>query len=426
MNVLYWNARGIANAPTQEALKEMCRKFQPKFVCIAEPMVDLSGVSSSFWRFLGFNLVGVNDRGSLLPNIWLFASNEAIGRGIQVVNNVGQHITISLNFQNVSCYVTCVYASTAYGVRRKLWSSLLATKPDPSPWLVIGDFNSVLGTHEVCGGHPPPRISCKEFQATIDECGLIHVLVHGSLFTWVKTFRNPFSRIERRLDRALCNASWLAKWPLSVSISHVWVSSDNHPLVFKVNSAVGKPPTSFRFLNAWCSHPSFLAVVKQVWDSTSFSCNYMQTVMNKLKATKKQLILWNKDTFGNIHQMVECKSTALKQIQDAISISSATAQLLQLESVAHTELSNALLQQEQYWKQKSRQMWLKEGDRNSKFFHTCAKIKVAKAQISCLVDGSNMITDACTIEDRILAYYKTLYSSSLVVQDSPLLDMFLV
>lgn len=57
---------------------------------------------------------------------------------------------------------------------------------------------------------------------------------------------------------------------------------------------------------------------------------------------------------------------------------------------------------------------MKDGDRNTRYFHTCAKIKVAKANIACLVDGSNTLTDPHEIKAVILAYYQTLYSSSVV------------
>ena len=55
---------------------------------------------------------------------------------------------------------------------------------------------------------------------------------------------------------------------------------------------------------------------------------------------------------------------------------------------------------------------MKKGDRNTKFFHTCAKVKIAKASISHLVNGDNVFTEAMDIEACILNYYKALYSSS--------------
>lgn len=59
-------------------------------------------------------------------------------------------------------------------------------------------------------------------------------------FTWVKTFQNPPLRLERRLDRVLCNSRWLSQWPLSSVMVHVRFALDHHPLVFSLDSSVVK------------------------------------------------------------------------------------------------------------------------------------------------------------------------------------------
>lgn len=41
-------------------------------------------------------------------------------------------------------------------------------------------------------------------------------------------------------------------------------------------------------------------------------------------------------------------------------------------------MSTTYYNEDFYWKQKSRNKWLKEGERNTKFFHACAKTRKAK------------------------------------------------
>lgn len=151
-------------------------------------------------------------------------------------------------------------------------------------------------------------------------------------------------------------------WPQSLGFNYVHYASDHNPLIFSINSSISRSPVSFRFLNIWCNHVTFNDVIRQVWDFVPFHCNRLQTVMDKLKAVKRRLIEWNKQTFGDIHKEVELASADLKRVQNTISLYGASVQLLNDESIAYGKLSSALLQQERYWKQKSSQHWLEEGD----------------------------------------------------------------
>lgn len=73
-------------------------------------------------------------------------------------------------------------------------------------------------------------------------------------------------------------------------------------------------PISFRFFNVWCGHNDFNKVVQEVWDSIPFSYNFIQTTMNKLKATKKKLMGWNIFVFGNVHKAIVEASSDLKKL----------------------------------------------------------------------------------------------------------------
>lgn len=50
------------------------------------------------------------------------------------------------------------------------------------------------------------------------------------------------------------------------------------------------------------------------------------------------------------------------------------------------ELSNLLLREEVMWSQRSRTTWLREGDRNTRFFHSCASQRRRQNSILGLCD----------------------------------------
>jgi hypothetical protein len=72
------------------------------------------------------------------------------------------------------------------------------------------------------------------------------------------------------------------------------------------------------------------------------------------------------------------------------------------------------------WRQKSRTVWLKEGDRNSKFFHRLANPHRRNNLIGTLSIDGNTTSDSEEIKDGVVNFYEKLYTKS--VQWRPKLD----
>ena len=64
------------------------------------------------------------------------------------------------------------------------------------PWLVIGDFNVVIGTHETTGS--PRSVSCDDFYPRVTICNLIDSDTQGSMYTWSGSYNGCV--ILSRLD----------------------------------------------------------------------------------------------------------------------------------------------------------------------------------------------------------------------------------
>lgn len=77
---------------------------------------------------------------------------------------------------------------------------------------IMGDFNSVRRTTKRVGnGEIVNNRYLRLFDEFIRDSGLIHLPLHGKLFTWFTSDETCKSRI----DRALINNSWLLQWPSS-------------------------------------------------------------------------------------------------------------------------------------------------------------------------------------------------------------------
>ena len=111
--------------------------------------------------------------------------------------------------------------------RHESWAKLRHLKRSSSlPWLVIGDFNEIVGLSEKEGGSIRPSKQMADFVSTIDHCGLCDLGFIGSKFTWLYQTTSGV-QIRERLDRALATLEWRSLYP-TAKLHHLSSSVSNH------------------------------------------------------------------------------------------------------------------------------------------------------------------------------------------------------
>ena len=77
------------------------------------------------------------------------------------------------------------------------------------------------------------------------------------------------------------------------------------------------------------------------------------------------------------------------------------------------EINGLLIKEEKMWKQRSRALWLKEGDQNTKFFHNRASHRYKRNRIEELKNEAGVVcTNEEEIADILIAYYQQLFSTA--------------
>ena len=188
---------------------------------------------------------------------------------------------------------------------------------------MLGDFNEILSSADKCGGNPINMRRAQIFNDCLDVCNLIDLGFQGPKYTWINKQEIGYF-IQERLDRAFVNQEWTDLYP-EASVTHLtWVHSDHCPILLSLD----KPPSlrltrPFRFQPVWMSHPLFENVFTQNWAS-ELSLN------TNLSKFTEVIILWNKETFGNIFHRKRRVEARLAGIQKALA-SRPSAHLLALE-----------------------------------------------------------------------------------------------
>ncbi|XP_004306169.1 PREDICTED: uncharacterized protein LOC101307720 [Fragaria vesca subsp. vesca] len=148
----------------------------------------------------------------------------------------------------------------------------------------------------------------------------------------------------------------------------------------------------------------------------------MFVLQRKVKLLKPILKVWNINVFGNIHTNVDNARAVLEKIQLAISLEGLTEARRVEELLAHDGLTNVLSIQENFWADKVRVRWVKEGDRNTSYFHTLAKIRRARSFITSLCIGNDLVDDVNILRSHVVEHFTTAFMDDGNIRETGLVE----
>ena len=158
----------------------------------------------------------------------------------------------------------------------------------------------------------------------------------------------------------------------------------------------------------WLSDHGCSDIIEAVWLSKEGG-EVQDHVICKIDKCGKELREWNRNCFGNVRTMLSRKRKELKEAEKVAMRSGNNHQVRELQK----EIAELVDKENRLWFQRSKIMWAKFGDRNSKFFHSQASQMKRKNLIRKLKDpNGRVVEDNEGITKCVVQYYQNLLSSA--------------
>ncbi|XP_038983021.1 uncharacterized protein LOC120110982 [Phoenix dactylifera] len=327
---------------------------------------------------------------------------------VDVFHNCPQQVIMIITEPDAAPWVLCgVYASTDYRNRRVLWDEITNLVVQGFPTMVIGDFNCILSASEKRGGRPfTDTVDRREFWNFVSQNGLVDLGFSGPRFTWCNN-QSGMTRVWERIDRAIASPDWIIRFP-TYQVRHLSrIASDHCPLLLSTVSDTGHH-SPFRFEKVWLSYPQSWDIVREAW-SLPVHGNAMQRVSRKLELTKRRLRRWNREVVGDIFRKMEVVEAAISNLQ---SREDQEGELPEADMISLRGLladhHSLLRQHEVFWRQKFRVQWIREGDRNTSFFHRTTVIRRQRSMIRSLQDGTGrQVEGEAEVSQVLLDFFRS-------------------
>ena len=197
------------------------------------------------------------------------------------------------------------------------------------------------------------------------------------------------------------NEKWVEQFPED-RVYHISMSASDHcmlALFFTKIKPLKPKKRRFVFEEMWAQDDRCREVIERAWDPLWTSCDL--NVVERIRCCQELLQDWNRGVFGNVNKRLKF----LKKVHNRLHETA-----LEINEV-RKELNEMLTREEVMWKQRSRTLWLKCGDRNTKFFHATASQRWRMNKIEGFEDEEVWVDSQEDIERVILDYFTNIYSS---------------
>jgi len=319
---------------------------------------------------------------------------------VEIIHSSLHYIDTKIKAKGRTFYSTFLYGEPDRTKRLQIWNALQELSSSrEGPWFITGDFNDIVNSAEKSGGPDRPEGSFTDLRSFMSSCDLYDLKHTGNFLSW--RGRRHSHLVRCRLDRAMANSDWIIAYPSGRSEYLRFEGSDHRPLVTSFDHVQKKTKNIFRYDRTLKDNPEISKLMNETWKS-----NPSAKVDYRLHLCRAALLNWSKE--HHLNSQKEILSLRV-QLEEALTDDAATQDSVDL---LNQNLLLAYRKEETFWKQRSRNLWLALGDKNSCFFHAATNSRRAINTISVIENsaGTSVYEDSEIIE-TISDYFQDIFTS---------------
>ena len=305
-----------------------------------------------------------------------------------------------LRYEGKVFYATFIYGHTDIVKRRQIWRELTDTAADRNgAWFVTGDFNDMLNNQEKERGVERTEGSFVDFRTFVSENDLYDLYHSGDFLSW-RGVRSE-GVVRCRLDRAMANSEWFESFGSGHSEYLNYEGSDHKPIIICFDVTRKKGKGLFRFDRRLKNNPLVKDLIASTWKGPRG-----ETVAQKIIRVRGAIVRWNKEQQANSRTIIDTRKQELEEAM--VSPLNDGERIFQINQ----ELREAYKAEEEFWRQRSRILWLSLGDKNTGYFHSITKGRKAINNITVMEDTAGVVHyKEEEIASTIVKYFTDLFTS---------------
>ena len=164
------------------------------------------------------------------------------------------------------------------------------------------------------------------------------------------------------------------------------------------------------YKDMWSPYEKCKEIIKKEWmESCCWNSGNPVELFKKSKSSLAKLKIWSRNELEGKNRKLEQLSSKLNELKNGYSHFDDGTEVRTIEN----QIDNILLDEEIFWKQRSRADWLKEGDKNTRFFHLKASVRRKRNRIYGLEDEKGIwVEEAEKVEQVIGEHFTKMFTTT--------------